>query len=274
MSRLMFQGAQQFFLFSTLFIISVVPTGCHQSKCYCHYDLKARANVYNCSFTATTAMPSSVPKYTDWVWLENNKINSLQSVKYLGKIKFLNLKQNSIVTVAESFVAEVIMSTSLKWINLANNKLKKISMKMQNITNLERIWLSGNPYHCDCEMTWMIGWLNNFTTTWREHVIVDYQDLKCHSGKMNGYPIFLLDEVKMGCFPSELSLKQKFGFGSAGVIGLLIIITLSSLVVRNHDDIKFFFFFYLKMCNCIGVARDDKNEKLDNMMYDAFLYYR
>ena len=219
-------------------------------------------------------MPKSVPKYTDWVWLENNNIGILDGEEYIKTIKFLNLNKNIISTVTAFFITKVHESKNMKWLNLAQNKLFKIPKKIQNLKRLEKVWLSGNRFHCDCDMVWMVGWLNNFTTTLGEHVIVDYQDIKCHNGKMKGKPIYLLDEVKLGCFPSKWTLKQELITGISGGFGLVIIITLSTLVIRKYNDIKFFFYHYFKWCICIGVARDDKNEVLDNMEYDAFLYYR
>ena len=69
----------------------------------------------------------------------------------------------------------------MKWLDLSHNRLKNSPRDVQHLTNLEKIWLSGNVFHCDCEMTWMIRWLNNFTTPSRQYIIVDYQEMKCHS---------------------------------------------------------------------------------------------
>ena len=91
---------------------------------------------------------------------------------------------------------------------------------------------------------------------------------------MKEFPIYLLNEVEMGCFPSKWTFGQNLGVGLGSGIALIIIITLSILVVWKYIEIKFLFYHNFKCCNRIGVARDDKNEKLDNMKYDAFLYYR
>ena len=177
---------------------------------------------------------------------------------YFHRLTFINLKRNIISTIHESFITSIYKSKAIRQLDLAQNRLSYVPKEMQKLKRLEKIWLSENPFHCDCDMTWMMRWLSNFTTTSREHVIVDYQDVKCHSGKMVGFPIYQLNEVKLQCFPSELSLKQKIGFGSAGGIGLLIIIALSILVVRKYRDIKFFFYHYFKWFNCIGVPEKIK----------------
>ena len=52
-------------------------------------------------------------------------------------------------------------------------------------------------------MTWMIEWLNGFSTYLNGPIIADYNEMICHSGMMKGQPIYQLNEVKMGCFPAD-----------------------------------------------------------------------
>ena len=137
------------------------------------------------------------------------------------------------------------------------------------LTNLEKIWLSGNPLRCDCQMTWMIGWLSK-----SKDIIDDYQDIKCYSGMLEGLPIYVLNEVLMGCYPHILTKQQKIAIGIAAGISSLVIIALVILVIRKSRDIKFFFYYYCIWCRSIGLPNDDKNEHLDSLLYDAFLCYR
>ena len=131
--------------------------------------------------------------------------------------------------------------------------------------------MSENPYHCDCEMTWMVGWLNNFTTITGDHVIVDYKRLKCHSGLMPGKPIYQLDKVAMGCFPPELTLWQKVGIGIGAGTACFVITILITWNLKRSREFKFFMYYYLKLDT---VPKDDKDENVDNMEYDAFFCYR
>ena len=220
-------------------------------------------------------MPSSVPYYTDWVLLENSKVQSvIGTFGYLNKITFLNLQKNRIKLLPDSFINEVIQSENLKWLNLANNKLTSLPLTVQKLNNLEQIWLSGNPFYCDCEMTWMTGWLNNFTTPSGKHAIIDYKQLKCNSGMMVERPIYKLDKVEMGCFPAKLTLWQKLAIEFAAGIAVTIISGLTVLVIKRSRDIKFFLYYYCKWCSCFGIPKDDKNEYLNSMEYDAYLSYR
>ena len=102
---------------------------------------------------------------------------------------------------------------------------------------VNQIWLSDNPYYCNCEMIWMKEWLNNLTTSSGNHVIIDYKTLRCHSGMMKGKSIYKLTEVDMGCFTRWTS-------GELAGLGL--------------DT----------------VPKDDKDENVNNMKYDAFFCYR
>ena len=255
--------------------ISAIPVLCHTSDelpCYCHYDVQERSNIYNCSSQTLETVPKTIPNFTDWILLENNKVDSLHApIKFLDKIRFLNLKTNSISFIPGTFTSELLKSKTMKQLNLVENKLTSIPKQMQNLRHLEKIWLSGNPFHCDCEMTWMIRWLNNFTTTSGKHIVVDYQHLKCHSGKLIGLPIFVLNEVLLGCYPSDLSLGQKVGVGVGTASLSLIICILLILTLKRSREFKFFMYYYLKLDT---VPKDDKNENVDNMEYDAFFCYR
>ena len=99
---------------------------------------------------------------------------------------------------------------------------------------------------------------------------MDYEDVKCNSGKMIGLPIYVLTEVIMGCYPAKLTLGQKLGIGIGAALGFVMLI-LVFLVARHPREVKFYMYYYLKVDT---VPKDDKNENLENMQYDAFFCYR
>ena len=180
------------------------------------------------------------------------------SFSYLKIFSYLDLRNNNISSIHRKFAEE----------------LKDNTNTVRKLKHLQEIWLSGNPYHCDCDMTWMIGWLNNFTTPLGEHVIADYKHLKCRTGMMIGKHIYQLDKVEMGCFPPKLTLWQKIAIGLLSGVAIVIIAGLTYLVIKRSRDVKFFLYYYCKWCTCFGVPRDDKHEKMENMEYDAYLSYR
>ena len=194
-------------------------------------------------------------------------------MQYFGQIWFLSLANNHIADICDSFLEEINKSENIRWLNLKSNNLARIPRKIEELKFLDKLWLSENPFRCDCEMTWMIGWVNNFTSS-GDRIIADYKGLKCHSGLTIGQPIYQLNEVEMGCYPAKLTLWQKITIGISSGLGCTIIIWLTSLVIKRSRNIRFFFYYYFKWCACFGVPRDDEHEKLDNMLYDAYLSYR
>ena len=239
--------------------------------CYCHYNQSGKANVYNCTSTTLDSIPSTLLNDTDWLIMENTAVKYLHgSPKVLSKIKYLDLKSSNIHRLSDDFINQLNKSKSLKWLDLSNNNLVSISSNVQDWTNVEKIWLHGNPFKCDCSMTWMIGWLNNFTTPKGQRIIVDYKDIYCQSGMMKDSPIYVLNEVTMGCYPPKLTTMQKIGIALGAGTGLVIILVIL-LVSRNPREVKFLIYYYFKLDT---VPKDDKNENVDNMEYDAFFCYR
>ena len=182
--------------------------------------------------------------------------------------------KNNISFIPETFMSQLLKNETMKQLNLARNRLTRVPKLMQNLIHFEKIWLSGNPFHCDCDMTWMIGCLNNLTTPSKQNIIVDYQEVKCYSGMMIGKLIYKLNVVEMGCFPPQLTLRQKLAIGIASAVAVVIIAMLIYLVIKRSTDIKFFLYYYCKWYVCFGITKDDKNEKLDSMEYDAYISYR
>ena len=75
-------------------------------------------------------------------------------------------------------------------------------------------------------------------------------------------------------FSGRLTTGQKIGIGIGTGIGILTIVWLTFMVLKRSRDIMFFIYYYCKWCTCFGIPRDDPQEMIDNMLYDAFLCYR
>ena len=187
------------------------------------------------------SLPTSILRETDWLVMEEDPITKLSvSHKYFEQLKFLNLKNSNINSISKSFLDSLQRNRNLTWINLAGNKLISVPQKALDLVLLEKVWLSGNPFHCDCSMTWMIGWLNNFTSQYGNHIIIDYKSVKCASGLMVGKAIYKLNEVDMGCFPRKWTIWQKVGVGIGTAVAAIIILVLTVLIIKRSRDIKFF----------------------------------
>ena len=229
--------------------------------------------MYNCSSANLNTIPTSAPNFTNWVILENNNINRFSGFRsYLTEVQFLHLGGNMISTVNYSFLINSENSKKITWLNLSRNKLKTLPSKIQNLNYFEKVWLSGNPFHCDCSMLWMISWLDNFTTSNGRHIIVDYKNVRCHSGTAVGTPIYKLNEIVLGCYPKGLTTWQKILIGTGSGTGGLVILILLFLIIKRSRTLQFFIFYRLNIKSILGIQKEDENVK--DKKYDAFLSYR
>ena len=253
---------------------------CPQSDdhpCFCYCDVDSTVNVYNCSSANMDVLPLSVPNFTNWIILENNKINNIPGYRtYFPKIQFLHLGENMISFINNLFLLHLQKSSSryITWLNLTKNKLRSIPSKIQELHHLNKLWLSGNPFQCDCSMVWMIGWLNNFTTPKGKNIVVDYQEVPCHSGTAVGTPIYKLNEVILGCYPKGLTIWQKVLIGvGAGTSGLVILILVIFSIKRSRT-VQFFIYYRLKIKSILSIERDQDDENIEEKEYDGFLSNR
>ena len=207
-----------------------------------------------CSSVNITSLPPTVPINTTWVTLLKSSITKLcEDVEYLRTIKALDVRNNKVSFIRESFA------------NLLMGNRNDSADKYQ----LDKIWLSHNPYHCDCEMTWMMKWLNTYTTPSGQHVVVDYNKLICESGLMKGRVISTLTAVEMGCFPRELTVLQKVGIAIGAGVALVMIGVLLFIIARRSRKVQFFLFNTFNL----NTITDDKHEDIDKFRYDAFFCF-
>ena len=237
-----------------LFSLVVLPVPCQTSTgidCFCHHNLVLRANIYNCSMTEIKMLPALVSNNTEWFLADGSYVTDLcEYPDYLRKLTSLSLKNNKVARICESFVDKLTNDTDSK------------------LNQMGEIWLSGNPFHCNCEMTWMTDWLNTFTAPSGEHIVVDFKNITCQAGSMKGTPIYELNEVLMGCFPSKWRTWQKVLVGIGAATAAIVIIVL--IVMKRSRKVRFLLYYHLKLNT---LDEDDKTENVDNMRYDAFFCF-
>ena len=93
---------------------------------------------------------------------------------------------------AIQFILALNESKTMESLNLAGNELQTVPRSMQSMSSIKKIKLGGNPYHCNCDMTWMIGWLNINRT---KDIVDDYTDIICDNGKFKTIPVYRLNLV-------------------------------------------------------------------------------
>ena len=126
-----------------LLLISAAPVSCLSSAqfiCSCYYYLYHNANVYSC-FTPhgpVETLPTVVPHGTDWVVIENSQVNQLVGTySYVMSIWYLDLQGNRIESIGNDFINTLERNKTLRWRNLASNKLSNIPIKIQELTFLQ-----------------------------------------------------------------------------------------------------------------------------------------
>ncbi len=156
---------------------------------------------------------------------------------------------------------------TVKVINLKNNAIKYLPENIQELKQVEEMWLAGNPFHCDCKMPWMITWLSASS---RHNLVKDIRDVICYNGsKFRRIPIQLLSDDLLGFYPSRWTTGQKVTIvSSLTVITLLFLLTI--IGINRSREVKFFLYYYLRLNT---VPKDDKNENVESIEHDAFLCF-
>ena len=96
----------------------------------------------------------------------------------MNNVALLNLSKCSITDIDESFMKIIIQSA--KKIDISVNELQSLPQTIQKVNGTIKLWISGNPYQCSCDMMWMKDWL---TTT---RSVVDKDNVTCTNGKIKG----------------------------------------------------------------------------------------
>ena len=203
--------------------------------------------------------------------MDNTSITSLcDSSEFWKNISVLSFSGSRMNQLCDAFVNTLVSSRKIKLLDIKNSQLSHISKTFEDFKFIQEIWLSGNPFHCDCEMIWMMQWLNNSSkSASQQHVVMDYKEMKCHTGMMTGKLIYQLNEIEMGCYPFKWTLWQKISVGTGIAIVLLIIITVV-LVVRKNKLFSFLMYYYLSLNT---IPKDDKNENVNGLEFDAYFSF-
>ena len=190
---------------------------------------------------------------------KNNITNLCGTQSYLKAIFGMWLRDSNIRVISDD-ILDTFQQGKIEMLDLQNNLLQRLPLNIQNVATLSKIWLSNNPFICDCNMLWMKDWMFNKS---REMIVQDPYEVKCPDGDS----IDKLDPVKMGCYPNGLTLLQKFVIGLSAVVTVAIVIAIIA-ISRRWNEVKWFVYLHF---NILG--KNDGNEDLANKEYDALLSY-
>ena len=198
--------------------IAVTPVPC-LNNCRCYYSQDFRVNVYDCS--QGNGFPASVPKNTDWLLCSNSRIHSLpDNILYLENITKINVSSNDLHTIPQNTLTGLVNSGQLKMLDISNNQFSSLPKELQHLDKLEAAYIANNPINCNCDMLWLISWINKFLPDGKR-IVRDYEKVTCsNTGKL----IYKLTAVEMGYFPKQLTSWQKAILGVGGGIIILVVI--------------------------------------------------
>ena len=207
----------------------------------------------------------SAPNNTDWLLCSHLGIKTLpDNIPYVENITKIDLSNNDMQTISEHTLSAL---NKLKTLDISNNMFLSLPKGLQHLDNLVALYIAGNPIACNCDMLWLISWMNKFLPN-GTCVVRDYEKVRC-SNKSTGKLIHKLTAVEMGCFPKELSSWQIAILGVGG--GIIIFVIISIIVVaKKWNEVKWFLFFHFN----IRDKRDEDVNILEGMKWDAMISYR
>ena len=256
-------------------------------NCTCYRSPWLKVNIFKCHNKGLTKIPDSVVMDTDWLILSGNNFGSINNyTEYLNTITLLNLSSSNI-----DYIDDIVMESILqnvKQFDIRKNKLTKLPKSIVKASRDTKLWISGNPYECSCDMLWMRDWLLSSNS------VIDKENVTCIAKHSKGTPFYsflesyLADHYKyMYCkviifnymflhvnliFLAILIYKLDStllgcGFPLWGIILLVVgstfVIILAVIINRKWTTIKFH--YYAKFTN------DDDSQDVSQMKYDAFV---
>ena len=250
------------------FSVTEQPCG---SNCSCYYNQTSKNNVYKCLNKKLFHLPKVIPTGTNCIVIHNASIHTLCKKYFFPKdVTHLNLSTNGIKDICPSFFQTNTKAAlgHITEFDISNNLLKSVPREIVRTTKTIKIWLSKNPYMCNCDMLWMVDWLANVTLPSGEHVVQDYKDVTCSGGIADGMYIYRLNPVDIGCYPSRMSIWEIGLLTATGTILILIVMTMS-FVFKKWKEVKFWLYQHFDILD-----KRDRGEDLSGIRFDAIISYR
>ena len=160
---------QRFIVFITVF-----PQTCLHN-CTCHRSPWDGVNIFDCRNKSLTSLPEIVLHDTDWLLLSGNNFGSLnEAPDYVENITLLNLSSSKITNIDKKMTE--VVTQNVKSLDIRGNNLKNLPHAIANENTITKLWLSDNPYECNCDMLWMKDWLAETEN------IMDKRNITCSTG--------------------------------------------------------------------------------------------
>ncbi|KAK0091506.1 hypothetical protein PV326_003111 [Microctonus aethiopoides] len=119
--------------------------------------------------------------------LRGKLITIITSFPADAKIREIRINETKLDTLPDDVFKYLSLSHT---IDLRNNALTKINPQSFNITSLNKLYLAGNPWKCNYNMSWILN-INNYSLAVK---IKDKEKLHCTS-PYEGRPLFAVVEI-------------------------------------------------------------------------------
>ena len=144
------------------------------AKCDCFANIRENQVILsvNCSKTGLTSMPQNLPPQTKVVSLANNNIRDLTFDPSWSSVIYLHLQNNSIESLKG--LEGSLYVPNLRYLQLDKNRLTEVQAHVLKHLNVDRIFLSENPWRCDCNTIAFQLWI-------QEHAmkVADIEEVVC-----------------------------------------------------------------------------------------------
>ena len=115
--------------------------------------------------------------YTDYLTAKGNNFRKKDETRaYMAQIKFFYLQYSNITEISDVVIRSML--NSLKYLRIFHNKINVLPKGITQAGNITELWISSNPYECNCDMMWMGDWLVKATN------IMDKENVTCTTSKM------------------------------------------------------------------------------------------
>lgn len=229
-------------------------------KCRCNEDsFGERAISVNCSSAALNRTPEVFPKGTTRLDLNGNGLLQLDDGIANGAphLAVLSLRNNLLSTLNSSYIPETVHSLDLR-----NNRLERFPHSLVLVRNLTSLWLSGNPFICECADYPFRQWIEAHGETVR-----DVHDVIC--AKSSNSLVSLKAFVNLG--QKELcpaAVPKTIAYLLPVLVAVAMCLAVSAAYLRYRRELKVW--LYARGCSLQCIKEDELDEE---KLFDVFLSF-